>query len=545
MHRSSKLLFCLLTSGMALAQFPPQIRNVVVIVQENRTPDNLFHFLTPACSIPASATGYRACIPHPVTSACYDVSPCGLSNQTGKVVAVNLTAVPLVGSADPDHSHAGFEHMCDPDGTLACRNDGAWQTAPDAGSYGYVKNQEVTNYDGSSGRLLDPYLTFAKQYGWANFMYQTNQGPSYPAHQFLFSGTSGRTESDDRNSIFVAENFTGSTEAGCLLPASTAGNPVYGFLLEPADPAQAWAALGTEAAAPSSTNCNLFDHNSVKECRLYNTIDENNVGSFCVTHNNMATTVLDPNSISWKYYAPSAGSIWTAPDAIRSICDPQPDSGGSLVCAGKEWAANVDVSNYGTDILRDIRKCKLSKVSWVIPNGAWSDHPSADPYGPSWVAAVINAIGNNPPCAIGTEDAGETYWQDTAIVVTWDDWGGWSDNQPANVQSGLPCVSTKPPTPCPGDYLYGFRVPLVVVSAYTPKGYINNEAHDFGSILRMIEGINGLTEGLMGNADARSSTDLHQFFTLMTPRPYKAVPAVKDANFFLNYTGAVTAPDND
>jgi hypothetical protein len=52
----------------------------------------------------------------------------------------------------------------------------------------YVYNSPVTNTDGSKGGLLDPYLTLtlATRYGWANRMFQTNQGPSYPAHQFLF-----------------------------------------------------------------------------------------------------------------------------------------------------------------------------------------------------------------------------------------------------------------------------------------------------------------------------------------------------------------------
>jgi hypothetical protein len=109
----------------------------------------------------------------------------------------------------------------------------------------------------------------------------------------------------------------------------------------------------------------------------------------------------------------------------------------------------------------------------------------------------------------------------------------------------LPCVFTTPATPCAGDYQYGFRVPLLVISAYTPAGYIDNSPYDFGSILRMIEGINHLQEGMMGNADARSKGDLHAFFTLTQPRVYQTVPAVKDANFFLTYTGAVTAPDND
>jgi phospholipase C len=218
-----RFLFPLIGCSIAFAQFPSQIKNVVVIVQENRTPDKLFHFLTPACPIPAGATGYQACTPSPVTNSCYDVSPCGLSNQSGTVVPVTLAGVPLAGSSDRNHSHPGFEAMCDPDSTFKCRNDGAWQTAANGLAYGYVLNTPVTNYDGSAGIPLDPYLTFAKEYGWANFMYQTNQGPSHPAHQFPFSGTSARTNSDDANGIFVSENFGGSIQAGGLLPADTPG----------------------------------------------------------------------------------------------------------------------------------------------------------------------------------------------------------------------------------------------------------------------------------------------------------------------------------
>lgn len=530
-------LFLLLVSGVAHAQFPAQITNVVVIVQENRTPDNLFHFLTPACPIPAGATGYNACLPSPVTNHCYNISPCGLSNQSGTVVPVTLRGVPLDGTPDVTHIHTTFEWMCDPDSSFQCRNDGGWKIAANGLAYTYVLNSPVTNYDGSAGHLLDPYLTFAKQYGWANFMFQTSQSSSYSAHQFLFGGTSALTNLDDAHSIFVSELFVGATSngrilAGCLLPASTDTHPVYGFRIQPTNPAM--------------TGCNLFDRGSVQECRLYNTVDANNVGTFCASHNNMATTVLDPNSISWKYYAPSVFAIWTAPNSIRSICDPQPDGTGAYQCRGKEWQANVDVANYGTDILRDIANCKLPRVSWVIPNGFWSDHANLlDHWGPSWVAAVINAIGNNPRCPAGTPDAGQTYWNNTAIVVTWDDWGGWSDHQPPLIAAGLPCKYTTPPTPCRGDFQYGFRVPLLVVSAYTPEAFIDNTGHDFGSILRMIEGINHLPEGMMGNADARSGTDLHGFFTLTQPRRYRTVMAEKDANFFLTFQGGLIAPDND
>ena len=529
----------LFTAPVAFAQFPPQIKNVVVIFQENRTPDNLFHFLTPACPLPTNTNALDACTPAQVTSSCYDIAPCGISNQSGTPEPVTLHSVPLSGSVDPDHSHTGFNNMCDPDPvTQACRNDGAWKTSKPAGSsYGYVENYPVTNTDGSSGGRLDPYLKMAAQYGWANYMYQTNQGPSYPAHQFMFSGTSAPLAIADQFSIFVSENFQNDSavtnQAGCLAPAGETNRvilPAPGGLAFP--------------------GCTLFAGNSVQECQVANTFlsyPDQPVGAFCYYHQSMAD-VLDPKSISWKYYAPSAGSIWTAPDSIQSICQPKyvnpnGDPNSALYCSGSEWNANVDTANRGTDVLTDIANCNLSTVNWVIPDGAWSDHPSNnDFYGPSWVAAVVNAIGNNPACLAGTRNAGETFWKDTAIVVTWDDWGGWSDHERAPFTSKLPCTSFD----CQADYQYGFRVPMLVISAYTPAGYINNVPHDFGSVLRMIEGINHLQEGQLGFADARSSTDLRDFFTLDQPRMFQTIPAEKDASYFLmQKTAAATAPDND
>ncbi len=68
----------------------------------------------------------------------------------------------------------------------------------------------------------------------------------------------------------------------------------------------------------------------------------------------------------------------------------------------------------------------MQQVSWVIPDQLWSDHPSFGGLGPSYVANLVDAIGNST-----CEDTnGQTYWQDTAIFITWDDWGGWFDHVP-------------------------------------------------------------------------------------------------------------------
>ena len=531
-YRLTTLVF-LLGTATAFAQFPPQIKNVVLIIQENRTPDNLFHFLTPVCPIPWGAKGLDACIPNPVTTSCYDISPCGLSNQKGKnsPVPVKLKPLSLSASVNPDHSHKGFNDMCDPDPvTLQCRIDGAWKTSPKDSAYTYVSNPAVTNYNGKHGHALDPYLMLAEQYGWANFMFQTNQGPSYPAHQFIFSGTSASTAADDGNSTFLAENPISSLEkkSGCLAPAGAEN-----YFISP-------------AVTSPTEGCTMYANKSVKECKVLNTdlvYPSQPVGTFCFGHQTLAD-ILDPLSITWKYYASSAGFIWTAPDAIQAICQPNwihpegdPDSG--LECTGTYWNAHVDTNNLGTDILRDIANCNLANVNWVTPNGSWSDHEAS--YGPSWVAAIVNAIGNSNTCPTGTTDAGQTYWQDTAIVIMWDDWGGFSDNQPPAFASSLPCVSSN----CPATYQLGFRVPLIVVSAYTPQGFIDNTPLDFGSVLRMIEGINIIPEGQLGFADMRSSTDLQEFFTLTQPRTFTTIPAQHDANFFLKYKGAPVDPDDD
>jgi phospholipase C len=205
------------------------------------------------------------------------------------------------------------------------------------------------------------------------------------------------------------------------------------------------------------------------------------------------------------------------------------------------------------DVLTDIANCHLRSLSWVIPTGANSDHANSnDGGGPSWVASVVNAIGNSTTC-----DGGAGYWDDTAIVITWDDWGGWYDHEPPSILSSIQ-----------GDYERGFRVPLIVVSAYTPAGYINNNRLDFGSILRFIEENFGLQPGALNFADARTDQDLTGFFNIpispndlemssdalvrsavaskaTTPRKFVKIKAPKDAYFFIHDKRPPTPPDDD
>ena len=425
------------------------IHHVVVIVQENRTPDNLFH--------------------DPVLiSRGADIATRGL-NSKGQMIA--LTAAPLANNYDLSHMHQSFVDMYDggkmdgADFIPAVCAKGATNCPPPHPQFLYVNPSDV-----------QPYFTLAEQYTFADRMFQTNQGPSFPAHQFIISGTSA--PSADSN-LFAAENPRPTADTGCTAPAY---ETIY-----------------------------LIDSSG----------NESAVAYPCFEHATL-TDLLDFKSLSWRYYAPLPGFIWTAPNAIEHLCQPRTIN-GLLKCTSSVWTSNVIFGR--AQILSDISSQHLANVSWVIPTGQASDHPAYnDGSGPSWVAQVVNAIGNSP------------YWSDTAIFITWDDWGGWYDHVPPP-QVLKDCLQWG----C--GYVYGFRVPLIVVSPYAKPAYISHAQHDFGSILKFIEDNFGL--GSLGYADATADNLSDCFNYNQKPTTFRTIAAPFDAAHFLNDQRPPMSPDDD
>ena len=236
------------------------------------------------------------------------------------------------------------------------------------------------------------------------------------------------------------------------------------------------------------------------------------------------TDELNRKSISWRYYTPSAGSLWTGPNAIQHMCGPNNLPPNATACTGPDWVHNVVLEEK--QVLTDITSGKLAQVTWVIPRGANSDHAgsTATTGGPSWVASVVDAIGNS------------SYWANTTIVITWDDWGGWYDHVPP-----MRLINNR--SNWGSGYVYGFRVPLIVVSPYARAGYISHTNHDFGSILNLIEKSFGLPS--LGYADAYAD-DLSDCFNFsQTPLSFKTINASLNAAHFLNDTSPKTDPDDE
>lgn len=426
------------------------IKHVVLIIQENRTPDNLFQD-------PVLINERKA-----------DIAQSGLNSQQQ---TIPLSPIDLANNYDLSHSHPSFEAMYDGgkmDGAdqipIAC-NVGAVNCPPANPQFMYVNPSEV-----------QPYFQMAEQYTFGDRMFQTNQGPSFPAHQFLIAGTSAPTATSN---LFAAENVSPGTGAGCI--------------------------------APPDNYVKLVDPNGNETQHMYP----------CFEHPTLSD-LLDNKGISWRYYTPTASFIWTGPDAIQHICVPQTIN-GQLVCTGAAWQ-NVILGQ--AKVLEDIANQNLAQVTWVIPNGQESDHAHVnDGSGPSWVASVVNAIGNS------------SYWADTAIFVTWDDWGGWYDHVPPP-QVLVNCAQWG----C--GYVYGFRVPLIVISPYAKAQYLSHTNHDFGSLLKFIEETFNLPS--LGYADAAALDDFADCFDFtQPPLTFQTIAAPLTAEHFLKDTRPPEDPDDD
>lgn len=483
MKFSAGTLVLLVSFGLSIASaqipYPNPVRHIVVVFQENRTPDNLFQGLLTWPGI---------------NNANYDIATSGL-NSSGQTIT--LVASPLGNHYDLSHAHAAF---------LAQYDNGKMDGADKVPCYGTCPaNPQFVYVDNSTG-ILNPYLTLAADYGWANDFFSTHQGGSFPGHQYIFAGTSSRSAADDAAGLFVAENprepkgatYNAGGDTGCLAPLGE-----WNYILHPDQ---------TE-----------------------NELVNNPLGSLCFSHSSMGT-VLDKAKISWKYYTvPSqngsnvGGSIWTGPNSIRQICQP---NSTYTQCMAADWTNKVDLNS--ADVLKDIKACKLKNVSWVIPSYGNSDHPGTPTAaggtgGPAWTASIVNAVGQATTCD------GRGYWADTVVLVTWDDWGGWYDHVAPPILGGLQ-----------GDYQLGFRVPLVVVSGYTAPAMVSNNILDYGSILRFMEGVFNISEGAIGFADARSTDDLSEFFNFSAPlRKFQVVPSPLDAEYFINDKTPPGPPDND
>lgn len=307
---------------------------------------------------------------------------------------------------------------------------------------------------------VQPYWTIATDYALADHLFQTQGSASFVAHQDLIRGGS---EIDSTESLI--DDPTSSSAWGCTSPPGTVTSLI-------------------------TTSLVFEPHKGPYPC----------TSSFPSSGSNYETLadLLDAAKVSWKYYTPApknftTGALWNAFLVIDSVYGNK-----------SEWSEHI--SSPQTNILKDISKGKLPAMSWVIPDALDSDHPGyKSDTGPSWVASVVNAVGKS------------SYWNSTAVIVVWDDWGGLYDPvepPPLDTQGGP-----------------GFRVGMIVASPYVPANEISHTVYGFGSIVKFVE--NTWNLGSLGTTDKTSTSIGDMFDFSLKPRKFKAIPAKYSRAFFL------------
>jgi phospholipase C len=422
------------------------IKHVIIVMQENRSFDNLFHGF-PGANTATSGSGKGG-------------------------VTYPLLQVPLIWKWDLNHAHTQFLEDYDHgklDGfnnqikTIKTSGPGCSDGINHPACWVIYKGQDVEKmaYAYVDPKQVQPYWAMAQQYALGDEAFASNNGPSFPSHQYLIAGQSGH-----------AVEVPNGQPWGCDADASVTVELLkYGKAQPPVFSKE----TGHEVDGP-------------KPCFTYPTIAE----------------LLDGANVTWRYYVakpPNSGSNLSAFDAIQAIR------------YSPDWQKDVKIPD--TAIFDDITQGKLRQVSWVMPTGSKSDHSGRDSgkKGPDWVASIVNAVGTSP------------YWKSTAIVVMWDEWGGWYDHVKPQQ---LPDVQT-------GAYEgLGFRVPLLVISPYAKAGYVSHQPHEIAGTLRLIENTFGLPS--LGGADQRADGFDDMFDFTQKPRTFQPIPTTLKARDFINDT---------
>jgi phospholipase C len=201
---------------------------------------------------------------------------------------------------------------------------------------------------------------------------------------------------------------------------------------------------------------------------------------------------LTSAGVSWLYYAPTYNTLGYSFNTYDTI---------NHIRNSSAWTT-YDVPN--TQFLTDVSSGHLPAVSWLIAGGVESEHPpNSMCQGENWTVQQINAILQS-----------STYKNNTAIFITWDDFGGFYDH-------------VVPPTV--DGFGLGPRVPMLIVSPYAKKGtggsgYISHTQYEFSSVLKFIEEDFGISPLTTRDADANDTTDSFDFTQqprtplILTPR---------------------------
>src|SRR5580698_1084671 len=360
---------------------------------------------------------------------------------TGATTGVTSTGavVPLLPAPDVEASDLCHEASC----TVTAINGGkmnGFNLMQDSVKH-YTPIPNLRSYVQFSENGIPNYWAYASTFTLADHMFSSISGPSFPNHLYTIAAQSAGVNSSP---FMIQPNGTyieTNTMWGCDLPS--------GWMVQVTSP--------SSKAVTTAYPC--FDFPTLGDM-----VD--------VAH------ASNP-AITWRSYAPTQGTlgyVWNTYSAINHIRN------------GPDWSANVVPDSQ---FITDAQSGNLPSLSWVVTDFQTSDHP---PYsvcaGENDTVARINAVMQGPD------------WGSTAILVTWDDFGGFYDSvDPSQITT----------------YGLSIRVPLLIISPYSKPAYISHTVYSFESLLSFAENILGLDPLMQADVTANNLGDSFNF--AQTPLP--------------------------
>lgn len=167
---------------------------------------------------------------------------------------------------------------------------------------------------------------------------------------------------------------------------------------------------------------------------------------------------LSANGVTWKWYSGGRGDGTNLTADYCGICDPFTGF-GSVMTQAAERANLQDVNN----LYADIAGGTVPAVAFVRPPEQMAGHPANATIAlyENFVTNLVNMVHDRPD-----------LWQTTAILITTDEGGGYYDS--GYVQS----------VDFFGD---GARIPMIAVSPYAKRGFVDHTYYDHVSVLKFIE----------------------------------------------------------
>ena len=482
------------------------IKHVIVIFQENVSFDHYFATY-PFATNPKGETAFHAKDDTPRVN---NLLSGGLLDQNPNSAQPFRLDPSQSVTCDQNHDYGAEQQALDhglvdkyPEST----GTGSTASSP-CPDYGHGIGLVMGYYDGNSTTAI---WNYAQNFAMSDNSFGTMFGPSAVGALNLISGrTTNATMLPFAANGTTPGNPSGNI-AGGLTSGTVIGDPRPGF---------------DDCVATDPTTSNLFKKTLV-------TVAGTNVGD-----------LLNAKGITWGWFAGGFGP--TSHDAMgRPVCGAHgtglagddavetsgdyiphhepfqyysqsnnqhhlPPSNTSMIGYTDQANHQYDLSLFWTALNQD----RLPSVSYLKAKAYQDGHAGySDPIDEqNFVVQVVNALENSP------------YWNDTAIIIAYDDSDGWYDHQmdpivnQSNVSddalAGAGSCGVTPADGVPGRCGYGPRLPLIVISPYAKQNYVDHRATDQSSILRFIEDNwdlgrlgNGSTDAIAGRLNGMFDFD--------------------------------------